>query len=175
MVKDEIISQELRARVISTFPMGEKSIHGPAHWDRVKENGFLILEETGADPRVVALFALFHDSMRRNDIIDRGHGRRGAAYAAELRREGWFDLEDTAFALLEEACIGHTEGNTEGHPTVITCWDADRLDLWRCGIEPDPSRMCTETARRAEVIAWAMKRSGGPPDGKPLDRGDRHG
>ncbi len=162
-MSETLITAELRKRVIRTFPMGPQSIHGPAHWTRVEENAFRIREETGADPRVLLLFALFHDSMRQNEIIDEGHGRRGAEYAAELREEGRFKLEDDAFELLVEACIKHTDGETEGHPTMLPCWDADRLDLWRCGIKPEPSRMCTQTARQKEIIDWAMKRSGGPP------------
>ncbi len=162
-MSETLITAELRKRVIRTFPMGPQSIHGPAHWTRVEENAFRIREETDADPQVLLLFALFHDSMRQNEIIDEGHGRRGAEYAAKLREEGWFKLEDAAFELLVEACIKHTDGETEGHPTMITCWDADRLDLWRCGIKPEPSRMCTQTARQKEIIDWAMKRSGGPP------------
>jgi len=160
-----LISPELRRVVIESFPMGLDSIHGPAHWGRVLENALRIQEETGADTRVLKLFALFHDSLRRNDQIDSDHGRRGAEYARKMRDEGWFTLDDGAFELLADACNRHTDGLLEGDPTVITCWDADRLDLWRCGIKPEPSRMCTATAKSREVIGWAMERSGGPPDG----------
>lgn len=159
------LSAELRERVISTFPMGPDSIHGPVHWGRVLENALRIREETGADLRVLELFALFHDSLRQNDQIDPDHGERGARYAHKLRQDGMFELEDAAFDLLRIACTEHTDGGTGGDPTVITCWDADRLDLWRCGIIPRPERMCTQTARRPDVIEWAMDRSGGPPDG----------
>lgn len=161
-VNPPIITARLRKRVIETFPLRRRSIHGPAHWDRVLENGLHLAAETGADPRVVALFALFHDSRRQNDIVDGGHGRRGAEYALELWRQGWFELDDAAFELLAEACIHHTEGGLEGDATIVTCWDADRLDLWRCGIRPDPTRLCTVAARRPETIEWAMGRSGGP-------------
>lgn len=154
-----IITPRLRQKVIDSFPMNPKGIHGPAHWDRVFENARRISEETKADERVIELFALFHDSLRRNNITDPGHGKRGAEYAMKLREEGWFELDDEAFDVLHDACVRHTDGKTEGDPTVITCWDADRLDLYRCGIKPKPTYLCTETAKRAEVIAWAMKRS----------------
>jgi hypothetical protein len=41
------------------------------------------------------------------------------------------------------------------HPdvTIQTCWDADRLDLGRVGIRPDPARMGTEAGKR---IAHAL-------------------
>lgn len=145
--------------------MGPDSVHGPVHWARVLENAFRIQAETGADPRVLELFALFHDSLRQNDQVDPNHGERGALYARKLRQDGMFELEDTAFDLLVEACNEHTSGDTHGNPTIITCWDADRLDLWRCGIRPNPERMCTRTAKRPDVIEWAMQRSGDPPDG----------
>lgn len=160
MRNNTIISIELRKKVIETFPLSAESIHGPDHWSRVFENARRISdEETGADARVLELFALFHDSMRRNDIIDEGHGKRGADYARRLRADGWFELDDEAFELLCRACLHHTEGGLVDHPTVITCWDADRLDLARCGITPDPKRLCTATARKPEIIAWAVKRS----------------
>lgn len=49
-----------------------------------------------------------------------------------------------------------------GDPTIATCWDADRLDLLRVGIRPDPARLVTEAARDPEVLEWAMARSGRP-------------
>jgi uncharacterized protein len=43
--------------------------------------------------------------------------------------------------------------------TVLTCWDADRLDLGRVGIKPNPHRLCTAAARDPMMIEWAYKRS----------------
>ncbi|TML82741.1 MAG: hypothetical protein E6G09_09645, partial [Actinobacteria bacterium] len=34
-------------------------------------------------------------------------------------------------------------GLTTTNPTIGCCWDADRLDLGRVGIEPDPELMST--------------------------------
>ena len=61
--------------------------------------------------------------------------------------------------LLTEALIHHSEGYTEGDVTVRVCWDADRLDLGRVGIEPKLDRLCTETARNDDVLFWAKARS----------------
>ena len=60
------------------FQLPLTSIHGPAHWARVRENGLRLATETGADRTVVELFALLHDSQRRSDGRDPGHGRRAA-------------------------------------------------------------------------------------------------
>jgi len=38
---------------------------------------------------------------------------------------------------------GHTHEGYHDDVTIQTCWDADRLDLGRVGIIPDPDRMCT--------------------------------
>jgi uncharacterized protein len=130
-------------------------IHGESHWQRVAAAGLSLLPETpGADPALVFLFALFHDSMRLNDHYDPEHGPRGAALARELRGEA-FDLEDTEMGSLAFACEEHTNGGIGPDPTVGVCWDADRLNLWRVGIIPDPRFLSTAAARSEERIAWA--------------------
>jgi len=118
------------------------SIHGASHWKRVERNGLHLSAHTGADVMVVRLFAWFHDARRQNDRIDPGHGRRGADYAAALRRQ-MFDLEEDAFEKLVFACTWHTDQILSTDPTIGTCWDADRLDLGRAGITPSVSFMST--------------------------------
>ena len=122
-------------------------LHGEGHWRRVAAAGLSLIQETpGADPAVVFLFTLFHDSMRVNDGHDPLHGPRGAALAGELRGRA-FDLEDAEMNLLGFACEEHTNGGIESNATVGVCWDADRLNLWRVGIRPDPRLLSTEAAR----------------------------
>jgi uncharacterized protein len=133
----------------------DSSIHGESHWQRVAAAGLTLLPETpGADPALVFLFALFHDSMRLNDNYDPLHGPRGAALARELRGET-FELEDAEMGLLVFACEEHTNGGVGSDPTIGVCWDADRLNLWRVGIRPNPQFLSTEAARSEERIAWA--------------------
>ena len=107
---------------------------------------------------MVALFAVFHDSRRSNESQDPGHGRRGAAFAKILNGKA-FHLSDEDFALLETACIYHTDNLTAGDITVQTCWDADRVDLGRVGIVPDPRYLCTPAAKEQEFLAWSYERS----------------
>jgi uncharacterized protein len=131
------------------------SIHGESHWQRVAAAGLTLLPETPeADPTLVFLFALFHDSMRFNDSFDPGHGPRAAVLARQLRG-GPFDLGDEEMDLLAFACEEHTNGGISKDPTVAVCWDADRLNLWRVGFEPDPRFLSTQAARSEERIAWA--------------------
>ena len=133
----------------------DSSIHGESHWQRVAAAGLTLLPETpDADPALVFLFALFHDSMRLNDNHDPMHGPRGAALARKLRG-GPFELDDAQMDVLAFACEEHTNGGVGQDPTVGVCWDADRLNLWRVGIRPDPRFLSTEAARSEERIAWA--------------------
>lgn len=125
---------------------------------RVRQNGLRLARETGANTRVVELFAFFHDSCRRNDGRDPDHGARGAELAWELHGTD-FELELPELELLTTACIGHSRGGTLADITVMTCWDADRLDLGRVGIYPEAERLCTEAARDPRLIQWAYARS----------------
>jgi len=132
--------------VTSRFQGHWSSLHGPTHWRRVERNAVLLASRTSANVTVVRLFAIFHDSARVHDGWDDGHGARGAEYARELRGVV-YDLNDEEFDLLHYACVWHTNGMVHENSTIATCWDADRLDLGRCGIMPDPKRMCTEFGR----------------------------
>ena len=147
-LKDAFVDfEKLWPIVIGQFPLGPHSDHGPEHWRRVEQNGLLLAKESGADITVVRLFALFHDSRRENEFTDPDHGRRGAAYARELRGT-YFQITDEQFDLLEFACTWHTETTYNADPTIGTCWDADRLDLGRVGIIPEPRYMNTELGRQ---------------------------
>ncbi|MFM7181749.1 MAG: hypothetical protein ACKO2G_09850 [Verrucomicrobiales bacterium] len=119
--------------------------HGIDHWRRVERNGLILSHEPGVDLEVVRLFAVFHDCQRLNDGWDPQHGARGAEFASSLRGR-LFELEDHRFALLEHACIWHTQGGRNDDPTIGACWDADRLDLGRVGIIPSAEFMSTDLA-----------------------------
>ncbi len=141
----------LWSEVIACSGASGSWVHGYEHWRRVERNGLFLLDRLGparadADAVVVSLFALFHDSMRENDYDDPGHGRRGAALARSMRDRLEF-LTDDRLDLLTYACEWHTDRTHDDDPTVAVCWDADRLDLGRVGIEPDPAFLNTRAAR----------------------------
>jgi uncharacterized protein len=92
--------------------------------------------------------------MRVNDSIDPMHGPRAAVLARDMCG-GPFDLGDEEMDLLAFACEEHTNGKLGKDQTVGVCWDADRLNLWRVGFEPDPRFLSTDAARSGERIAWA--------------------
>ncbi len=154
----DLITAALIEVVRGGYRLRWDGLHGWGHWMRVRENGLRLAAETGADPAVVEMFSLFHDARRWNDDHDPDHGARGAALAGGLSRR-LLPLDAGQRELLVDACTRHTLGLTEAGATVRTCWDADRLDLGRAGIRPDPWLLCTPAARRPEVIHWAWWRS----------------
>ena len=165
-MKSDILTPELVRRVVSEFALDLRSVHGPAHWMRVRSNGLLLARHTGANTRVVDLFALFHDSRRENDWTDPDHGPRGGDFAAYLfYEERALKCSDEELQMLITACDGHTHGGVHDDATIGTCWDADRLDLPRVGIIIDPHLLCTEIAQRPAIIhqtteaalAWRSK------------------
>jgi uncharacterized protein len=144
--------------VLAEYALPWDGDHGIAHWARVLENGLKLAGETGANVEVVSLFAVLHDSQRQNEMTDPEHGPRAAEFAKTLVGN-LFELDEHHFQLLYRACEGHTHERTHPNVTIQTCWDADRLDLGRVGITPHPSRLCTQTAKRPEVIRWADSRA----------------
>jgi uncharacterized protein len=140
----------LTARVIAS------AIHGPNHWRRVATTGLHLLDRgADADPTVVFAFALAHDAARRDDGADANHGRRAARLVDELGDAGLLELDTDQAAALRAACAGHADGHVTDEPTVGACWDADRLDLWRLGRQPQPMLLSTAAARDPAAIEWA--------------------
>ncbi len=153
-----IISPDLIQTIRDQYTLPWQGIHGCPHWARVRATGLRLAPQTGANPTIVELFAVLHDARRCNEGVDLGHGQRGADFAATLRGT-LIHLSDPDFALLYTACADHTKGLTEADIAIQTCWDADRLDLGRVGIMPDPSRLCTAAAKEPAIRAWAYQRS----------------
>lgn len=121
-------------------------IHGLNHWRCVFRNGSTIAKETGANIDLVELFALFHDSCRKNDGKDSKHGRRAADWVASMRAD-FPDLSEDLFQFLLEALRDHTHVKNTDNIHIAACWDADRLDLDRVYISPEEEYMNTETGR----------------------------
>ncbi len=140
------------------FKLNLRGIHGVRHWQRVRENGLRIAKHSGAHKLMVELFAFLHDCCREDDRSDPGHGERAALFAESLRGS-LIQLADDDFTLLHQAIRDHELGYTKGEVTVVTCWDADRLDLGRVRKRPDPAYLCTEFAKAKSTIEWAYRRS----------------
>lgn len=151
---------ELVAMIRRQFTLDWRGIHGAGHWSRVRTIGLRLAASTGANAAVVEYFSLFHDCRRLDDGYDHGHGPRAAEFVTQLR-EPWIRLGDADFERLTLALNGHSDGQLSEDATVQTCWDADRLDLGRVGIVPNPKYLGTRAARDPAMIDWAYERSVG--------------
>lgn len=141
------------------FALSWTGVHGAGHWSRVLKNGLLIAEKEGARTDVIWLFAFLHDHMRENDCEERMHGLWAVNNAYDNLKGTYFDIDDLGWTLLARAMELHSDGFVAGNITVQACWDADRLDLGRVGVIPDPARLCTATAKDPQFIEAAYKRS----------------
>ena len=143
----EIGIEEVREFAQKGWELGE--MHGLPHWQRVERNGILLSTENGiirkeVNIKVVRFFAYLHDKCRLNDWGDLEHGIRSANMLPTIRETILKDFTDEEIALLDKACRYHTTERRTGIPTVDVCFDADRLDLGRAGIVPNPKLMATE-------------------------------
>jgi uncharacterized protein len=137
----------LKQALEDQFALDLRSVHGPMHWKSVEKIGCELAEITQADLTVVRLFAWFHDACRQSENDDPLHGERAAALLSSYRGK-LFDIPDSAFRTLKVACARHADGLTSADPIVGTCWDSDRLDLPRVGIQPSPELMSTIEGKR---------------------------
>jgi uncharacterized protein len=145
-----------------SFRLDWRGIHGIGHWIRVRRTGLLLARHAGADPLVVELFALLHDACRHDDRRDLRHGPRAALLLDACCDEGLLVVTPEQRRDLREALAEHSTGSATGRSvTVMVCFDADRLDLARLKIRPDPARLGTATAQDPRVIAWAWAQAHG--------------
>jgi len=149
----KVFIEKIRVYAIKHSKMGSGSVHGIAHWDRVAKNADL-LNTSDVDLLVVKVFAYIHDVERDDDSYDFQHGPRAAALVDEIRDTELAFLNDGEIRQLKKACELHTTTWRTEDATVNACFDADRLDLGRVGITPNPDKMATVQGRIiAEKIA----------------------
>jgi uncharacterized protein len=148
----------LLAEIRRGFRLDWHGIHGAHHWGRVRHHACALATERGADLLVVELFAFLHDSQRHDDYADRQHGERGAEYARALQGR-FYDLGERQLSRLTQAIRHHSGGEVSTDATVQCCWDADRLDLGRVGIRPQPRFLSGHGAARiGPAYNWSVGR-----------------
>lgn len=154
--------------VMDQFRLNLIGPHGVPHWNRVFHHGEAIADhEQGVDRELVNLFAILHDSQREDDDTDAGHGPRAALYTRRLWKQGLLVLEKPRLLVLEDAIHHHSFGFIErNNKTIAACWDSDRLDIGRVGIEPVAAYLGTDYARREDVIEQAW--FGSRPEGQRI-------
>lgn len=112
----------LIAEVEAQAPLTDSPDHGSHHWRLVAWTGAELLPTVSeADSLVVFLFALFHDSQRRNEFHDPEHGRRGAKLARELLPSFLPELDVARLEILSRACELHTEASSTTDSTLGLC------------------------------------------------------
>ena len=89
-------------------------------------------------------FVYLYHKCRLDDWTDIEHGVRAADMLSTIRNTILRDFTDEEVSLLERACRYHIAEHRTGNSTIDVCFDADRLDLGRVGIVPNPKRMATE-------------------------------
>ena len=147
---------EIKETLAEQFSLGPTSPHGPRHWRRVERYALYLVGLNGGNSAVAELFAWFHDCRRQTEDHDPKHGLRGAELARQMKAS--LQLDEEAFDTLFQACAGHTDLNFSHDPTVAACWDADRLDLDRVGIDPDPSYFSTAEGKRLALLPAITRR-----------------
>lgn len=133
------------------------SVHGITHWLRVLENGFRIAESNGANKNIIVAFAFFHDVKRQCENKDPEHGLRGGHRFQQIMYKTNLTKEEVKKVVI--ACSGHTNVLFHYDIDISTCWDADRLDLYRVGIVPDANYMNNDYSKEINNINDAAKRS----------------
>lgn len=137
---------ELINKVINDALLSDSPIHGTYHWRVVERNGLYLCQFNNADKEVIRFFGLLHDCMRVNDGFDKEHGPRAKKYIKSIA--DFLPLNKEQIDDLCMACASHTFGAKAINETVATCWDADRLDIGRVGIQPHEDYLTNSEAKR---------------------------
>lgn len=154
----DIIPRKDLVRIIGDFFSDpNESIHGLHHWLRVLANGFEISKHNGANKKIITCFAFFHDIKRERENKDPEHGPRGSIAFLSLKYK--VNLTRDEIYKVVEACHGHTNELYHDDVDISTCWDSDRLDLYRVGIIPDSQYLNQEISKEKEFINEAINRS----------------
>jgi len=123
--------------------MGQDIVHGTRHWTNVFTNAYHIIENS---PEVhnqleeyllgAFLFALFHDSKRKDEGLDLLHGYKGGAYFLEMVIKHNIEISPTIQTKIYRAITNHSTEIKSGISIISVCYDADRFDLFRVGKIP---------------------------------------
>lgn len=125
--------------------------HGLDHWCRVIDNGLRLSAITpNVDRDVIIAFGFLHDSGRTHDEHCEVHGKVAGVYVMR-ELDVLIPLTNEQKLMVSIACINHTSAQPGEFPlydeTLLTCFDADRLDLWRVGILPCNKYLFTDAAK----------------------------
>jgi uncharacterized protein len=165
--------------LVKPFAKMDSEIHGQRHWSHVRRLGLELgnlLNLTDEQLRCIELFALTHDLARTNDGKNTVHSDDGSYLFVDVAKEVFPLLDGEQRGLIQICIKHHSDGITAEEAylnqsfrhiawreddiinTVGCCWDADRLDLLRLGIEPNGKYMSTSVWE--DVLPLARKLNG---------------
>lgn len=149
---DDEYPEEMFDIAKNQFKLSEASYHGVWHWENVFNNAMALCdEEPKANRKICQLFAVYHDCCREDENEDPEHSHRAANFLKKIRKK--LPVNDYEFRTLLQAVLGHNDGQVHDNPTIGVCWDADRMDLPRVNIIPDPKFFSTKAASR---LIWRV-------------------
>ena len=126
---------DLISDVMSVATHRRSPIHGELHWRAVSQAGIEIAKLNGGRTEIAMAFGLIHDSQRLCDDWDPEHGLRAAKWASKSKR--LLDLiGKDGRDIVAAAARDHEKGKVTQDRNIGTCWDADRINLWRVGLMP---------------------------------------
>jgi len=146
-----VIPKDVLLEIFENFELDIKDgIHGFYHWSRVIDNGLYIAKNNNANKNIIIAFGIFHDIKRENDDEDPEHGYRGGLLIEKYKNK--INLNENELKKTIEACSGHTNILHHSDLDISTCWDADRLDLYRVGVYPNAEYLNNEFSKKENVI-----------------------
>jgi uncharacterized protein len=135
----------LMSRIYADSTALGTKVHNTGHWSKVALMGRKLAEAEGQDPTFCEVFGFLHDCQRLEDGHDAGHGARAAQYARSIKK--LIPFRGKKFKDLLYALKWHDDKTHAPNLQIGCCWDADRLDLRRVGVKPDPSMLNTLAAK----------------------------
>ena len=144
--------QDLILKIKKQFKIDFYGLHGIRHWKRVYENTQKLASYYKVQSEVFGFFALLHDCKRANEDIDKFHGKRASIFVKELLKSKEIVLNDEDAKSLIYACKNHTHSDKKDplykDIVVQICFDSDRLDIDRVGLEVDLKYLATDYAKK---------------------------
>jgi uncharacterized protein len=159
LIDDNLFTPEIENFILLDRQIALDGNHGVNHWLNVLKLGQKISRKNKADKQVLTYFALLHDSRRIKEVGDNLHGQRASHdLQKELAKNNFLKLDHNQRTQLLEAIANHSISNAKSTDiTIQTCWDSDRLDLWRISSEPNPELLYTKHAKTKRMINFAKK------------------
>jgi len=143
LIKEDMLARKLLLFQSAISQMGVEpfGLHGVIHWNGVYQNCLMLdPEPTMIEDWFYWCFSMLHDCCRYSEYGDARHPEKAAKLVEP----------DTDFnKQLNYTIRYHSAGVISEDLHTGTCWDADRLELPRVGITPDPKLMSTEAGKEA--------------------------